>query len=147
GKAAETGILFKGGEHLERTHQLNTIILDKTGTITHGKPVVTDYTGDQTALQLLASAERSSEHPLADAIVNYAMEQHISFIEPEEFTAIPGHGIKACIDGDYILVGTRKLMEDNLVTIAKAEEQLINYEQNGKTRSEERRVGKEYRKR
>src|SRR5699024_8455756 len=58
GKAAETGILFKGGEHLERTHQLNTIILDKTGTITHGKPVVTDYTGDQTALQLLASAER-----------------------------------------------------------------------------------------
>ncbi|HLR40802.1 MAG TPA: copper-translocating P-type ATPase, partial [Virgibacillus sp.] len=133
GKAAETGILFKGGEHLERTHQLNTIILDKTGTITHGKPVVTDYTGDQTALQLLASAERSSEHPLADAIVNYAMEQHISFIEPEEFTAIPGHGIKARIDGDYILVGTRKLMEDNLVTVAKAEEQLIDYEQNGKT--------------
>src|SRR5699024_12320177 len=61
GKAAETGILFKGGEHLERTHQLNTIILDKTATITHGKPVVTDYTGDRTALQLLASAERSSK--------------------------------------------------------------------------------------
>jgi len=133
GKAAETGILFKGGEHLERTHQLNTIILDKTGTITHGKPIVTDYTGDQTALQLLASAERSSEHPLADAIVNYAMDQHISFIDLEEFTAIPGRGIKARIDGDYILVGTRKLMEDHLVTIANAEEQLMDYERNGKT--------------
>src|SRR5699024_2031774 len=64
GKAAENGILFKGGEHLERTHQLETIVLDKTGTITKGKPEVTDFTGDAEALQLLASAEKGSEHPL-----------------------------------------------------------------------------------
>src|SRR5699024_12242036 len=76
GKAAENGILFKGGEHLERTHQLNAIILDKTGTITKGKPEVTDFIGDQETLQLLASAEKGSEHPLAEAIVAYATEQN-----------------------------------------------------------------------
>src|SRR5690606_40118258 len=97
GKAAESGILFKGGGHLERTHQLNAIVLDKTGTITKGKPEVTDFTGDDETLQLLASAERGSEHPLAEAIVAYATEKDIALLHVDDFTAIPGHGIEAKI--------------------------------------------------
>lgn len=99
GRAAESGILFKGGEHLERTHQINTIIFDKTGTITKGKPEVTDYTGNKSTLQLLASAENNSEHPLAEAIVAYATEQDIELMDVDDFQAIPGHGIEATIDG------------------------------------------------
>src|SRR5699024_12245505 len=76
GKAAESGILFKGGEHLERTHQINTIVFDKTGTITKGMPEVTDFEGDEKVLQLAASAEKGSEHPLADALVTYASDQN-----------------------------------------------------------------------
>src|SRR5690606_19409277 len=93
GRAAESGILFKGGEHLERTNQLEAIVLDKTGTITKGKPEVTDFFGDEETLQLLASAEKGSEHPLAGAIVAYATENDIDFVDVEEFNAIPGHGI------------------------------------------------------
>src|SRR5699024_7938354 len=85
GKAAETGILFKGGEHLERTHQLNAVILDKTGTITKGKPEVTDFTGDEEVLQLLSSAEKGSEHPLAEAIVAYATEKDVALTEVDHF--------------------------------------------------------------
>lgn len=76
GRAAENGILFKGGEFVERTHQIDTIVLDKTGTITNGRPVVTDYHGDNQTLQLLATAEKDSEHPLAEAIVNYAKKSN-----------------------------------------------------------------------
>ncbi|WP_438873329.1 HAD-IC family P-type ATPase [Staphylococcus saprophyticus] len=75
GKAAENGILFKGGEHIEGTHAINTVVLDKTGTITNGTPEVTDFSGDDQTLQLLASAEKGSEHPLAEAIVSYAKEK------------------------------------------------------------------------
>lgn len=133
GKAAESGILFKGGEHLERTQEIDTIIFDKTGTITEGKPVVTDFTGDETVLQLVASAEKSSEHPLAEAIVNYANEQQIELLEVDHFTAIPGHGIEAKIAGQRILVGTRKLMNDHQVKIADAEQALTELEREGKT--------------
>lgn len=133
GKAAENGILFKGGEHLERTHQLNAIIFDKTGTITKGKPEVTDYTGDDQTLQLLASAEKGSEHPLAEAIVAYATEKNIALIGVDNFTAIPGHGINALISGKQVLVGTRKLMDDHHVDVNHAEGKLIDYETNGKT--------------
>lgn len=133
GKAAENGILFKGGEHLERTHQLNAIIFDKTGTITKGKPEVTDYTGDDKTLQLLASAEKGSEHPLADAIVAYATEKDIATVEVENFTAIPGHGIKSIILGQTVLVGTRKLMNDNNIEVTHAEDKIVDYEINGKT--------------
>lgn len=133
GKAAENGILFKGGEHLERTHQLNTIVLDKTGTITKGKPEVTDFTGDDEVLQLLASAEKSSEHPLAEAIVAHATEKNIELLEVEEFAAIPGHGIRAVISNKNILVGTRKLMNDHKIDIQDVEEHLITLEIEGKT--------------
>lgn len=133
GKAAETGILFKGGEHLERTHKLDAIILDKTGTITQGKPVVTDFTGDEKTLQLLASAEKGSEHPLAEAIVAHAVEKEIPFTDVDDFEAIPGHGIRAAISEQDILVGTRKLMNDNGIDVSQAEEQMTTYEENGKT--------------
>lgn len=133
GKAAENGILFKGGEHLERTHQLNTIVLDKTGTITKGKPEVTDYTGNDGVLQLLASAEKGSEHPLAEAIVAYATEKGIELQEVDNFSAIPGHGIQAVISNKNILVGTRKLMNDNNINISEVEKELTTYEIEGKT--------------
>src|SRR5699024_700899 len=77
GKGAEQGILFKGGEHLEKTHQLDTIILDKTGTITNGTPEVTDYTGNRETLQLLASAENHSEQPILKTIDKYAISEGI----------------------------------------------------------------------
>src|SRR5699024_1171956 len=133
GKAAENGILFKGGEHLERTHELDAIVLDKTGTITKGKPEVTNFTGDEETLQLLASAEKGSEHPLAEAIVAYATERDIDLGEVDNFNAIPGHGIEAAISGNQILVGNRKLMQDHQVDIGDAEQALIDYEADGKT--------------
>lgn len=133
GKAAENGILFKGGEHLERTHQVNAIILDKTGTITKGKPEVTDFAGDAKTLQLLASAEKGSEHPLAEAIVAYATESGVTLTDADHFEAIPGHGIHAYITGDDVLVGTRKLMADRTVDIQDADNQLSVFETNGKT--------------
>ncbi|WP_432722672.1 heavy metal translocating P-type ATPase [Staphylococcus equorum] len=133
GKAAENGILFKGGEHIERTHQVNTVVLDKTGTITNGKPVVTDFDGDDNVLQLLASAEKGSEHPLAESIVNYAKKNHIPFLEVAHFEAIPGHGIKATIDGKSLCVGNRKFMIEENIAINSAETQLSRFEQDGKT--------------
>ncbi|WP_323703969.1 heavy metal translocating P-type ATPase [Mammaliicoccus sp. Dog046] len=133
GKAAEQGILFKGGEHLERTHQLNTIVLDKTGTITKGKPEVTDFTADKATLQLLASAEKGSEHPLAEAIVAYAVEQSVSLLEVDDFHAIAGKGIQATIDQNQMLVGNRNLMTSNDIEIHEYEQQLSQFELAGKT--------------
>ncbi|RXY82372.1 heavy metal translocating P-type ATPase, partial [Salmonella sp. 3DZ2-4SM] len=133
GKAAENGILFKGGEHLERTHQLNTIVLDKTGTITKGKPEVTDYTGDVETLSLLASAEKGSEHPLAEAIVAYATEQEVALNDVDDFNAIPGYGIQATIQNKEILVGNRKLMTRHGIETTSFEQDMSNLEQEGKT--------------
>ncbi|MFC7061608.1 heavy metal translocating P-type ATPase [Halobacillus seohaensis] len=133
GKAAENGILFKGGEHLERTHELNAIVLDKTGTITKGKPEVTNFTGDEETLQLLASAEKGSEHPLAEAIVGYATEKNIDLVEVDDFVAIPGNGIEVKVSSSHILVGNRKLLQNHQVDIGGAEQELIDYEIEGKT--------------
>ena len=133
GKAAENGILFKGGEHLERTHRLNTIVLDKTGTITKGKPEVTDYTGDLETLSLLASAEKGSEHPLAEAIVAYATEQEVALNDVDDFDAIPGYGIQATIQNKEILVGNRKLMARHSIETKDFEQDMSNLELEGKT--------------
>lgn len=133
GKGAQTGILFKGGEHLEKTHELTTIVFDKTGTITKGKPEVTDFIGDDRLLQLVASAEKSSEHPLAEAIVRYAEEKQIEFIDAEQFEAIPGHGIRATFPQGEVLIGTRKLMRDHGVDTAEQEETMYQLEHEGKT--------------
>ncbi|NWK85119.1 copper-translocating P-type ATPase [Staphylococcus sp. GSSP0090] len=133
GKAAENGILFKGGEHIERTHQIDTVVLDKTGTITNGKPVVTDFDGDEEALQLLASAEKGSEHPLADAIVNYAQTQHIKLLDTTDFEAVPGHGIKANISGKDLTVGNRQFMNMQNIDIKDSETAMTQFENAGKT--------------
>jgi len=133
GRAAESGILFKGGEHLERTHELNAIVLDKTGTITKGKPEVTNFTGDEETLHLLASAEKGSEHPLAEAIVAYAAEQDIALTDAEEFQSIPGHGIAAVIAGKEVLAGNWRLMDDRQIELGEDLQQVSAYESEGKT--------------
>ncbi|WP_145232797.1 heavy metal translocating P-type ATPase [Staphylococcus arlettae] len=133
GKAAEHGILFKGGSYIEHTHNINTIVLDKTGTITKGTPEVTDFTGSNTTLQLLASAEQGSEHPLAEAIVTYAQQHEITLSQPETFEALPGKGIVATVDNHTILIGNRQLMDPYDVDISMANNTMQNYEDAGKT--------------
>ena len=121
GKGAENGVLIKGGEALEITHKVDTIVFDKTGTITEGKPKVTDiitttYTKDE-ILAIAASAEKGSEHPLGEAIVREAEEKSLDFKKIENFAAIPGHGIKVNIDDKTILLGNLKLMSENSIEI------------------------------
>ncbi len=111
GKGAENGILFRSSEALERTEQVRTIVLDKTGTITRGKPAVTDLVvaggvEESATLVMVASAERGSEHPLGEAVVRAAQERGLKLSEPEGFEAVPGHGIRALVDGCEVLVGT-----------------------------------------
>ncbi|MEC0242455.1 heavy metal translocating P-type ATPase [Paenibacillus dokdonensis] len=136
GRAAELGILFKGGEHLEQTHKIDAIILDKTGTVTKGKPELTDIIteGDtQEFLRLVGAAEKNSEHPLAEAIVEGILARNISLPGTELFTAIPGYGIKAVVEGKELLVGTRRLMEKYGVNAAHAYEVMGRLEESGKT--------------
>ena len=138
GKGAENGILIKGAEHLENTHKLTAIVLDKTGTITRGQPEVTDiitfnsWTRDA-ILPILLAAEKNSEHPLAQAIVRYGDEQGISINEPDEFTSVPGHGVIAVIGGKTALVGTRKLMREHAIAIDHVLNQVESLEEAGKT--------------
>ncbi|MCL6570815.1 MAG: heavy metal translocating P-type ATPase, partial [Bacillus sp. (in: Bacteria)] len=138
GRAAEFGILFKGGEHLEMTHRIATVVLDKTGTITNGTPELTDvYTGESFLedefLALVGSAEKQSEHPLAQAIVQGIKDKGISLKTVTEFEAIPGFGIKAIVEGKELLVGTRKLMNKYNVQVAGALEKMDELERVGKT--------------
>jgi Cu+-exporting ATPase len=136
GKAAELGILFKGGEHLETAHKIKAIVFDKTGTITKGQPVVTDfiaYQEEKKVLQYLVSAEKSSEHPLAEAIVQYGVEKRSSTMPVKRFKAIPGYGIEAKIGNDEVFVGTRKLMNLKSISYSNWENDLLRFETEGKT--------------
>ena len=138
GKGAENGILIKGAEHLENAHRLTTIVLDKTGTITKGQPTVTDIIAlsDLSASNLLkiaAQVEKSSEHPLAQAIVKYAQDQNLPLESLESFVAIPGQGVKAVIEGQEVLVGTRRLMQENKIAFETAVAEIERLEQQGKT--------------
>lgn len=138
GRAAEFGILFKGGEHLETTHRLTTILLDKTGTVTNGTPVLTDVLvvkdiDENQFLQFVGTAEKQSEHPLAEAIVAGIKERNIELTDVEEFEAIPGYGIKAKVNGKVILAGTRKLMQQNHINIEDALRKMEQLEEKGKT--------------
>ena len=133
GKAAENGILFKGGSYIEYTHNINTIVLDKTGTITNGTPEVTDFTGSNKTLQLLASAEQGSEHPLAEAIVTYAQQRKITISQVETFEALPGKGIIATVDNHTLLIGNRQLMAEYNVDISMTHNTLQDFEDAGKT--------------
>jgi Cu+-exporting ATPase len=138
GKGAEYGILIKGGEALETTHKINTIVFDKTGTITEGKPEVTDIitTSNLTKnrlIQIAASGEKGSEHPLGDAIVRYAEKENIKFLNVENFEAIPGHGIEVTIDGIRTLIGNRKLMDDRNISLGTLESDSDRLASEGKT--------------
>lgn len=137
GKGAENGVLIKGGESLEITHKIDTIVFDKTGTITEGKPVVTDIVTKEKnkneLLSLAASAEKGSEHPLGEAIVRGAEEKNIELKQLESFNAIPGHGIQVVIEGDTILLGNLKLMKENSIDIGVLQEDSDRLAYEGKT--------------
>ncbi|MEK5399420.1 heavy metal translocating P-type ATPase [Paenibacillus sp. FSL K6-2859] len=136
GRAAELGILFKGGEHLEQTHKIDTIILDKTGTVTKGKPELTDILveGNETEfLRLVGAAEKNSEHPLAEAIVAGILERNIEMPATDSFEAIPGYGIKAVVEGKELLIGTRRLMDKYGVEASHAYKIMSTLEESGKT--------------
>ncbi len=138
GKGAENGILIKGGEALETTHKIKTIVFDKTGTITEGKPEVTDVISTNgfdrnRLLQLTASAEKGSEHPLGEAIVRGAEKENISLLPVSEFEALTGRGIKVIIDGAEILAGNLKLMNEQGISIEHLETDADRLANEGKT--------------
>jgi Cu+-exporting ATPase len=138
GRAAQLGILVKNGETLEKMEKIDTIIFDKTGTITSGKPEVVDF--EHTAqypkekiLQYAASAERSSEHPLAQALVLYTGENTITALEPDRFTPYPGKGITAEFSGDKVRIGNREFCEDFSISTEEFGEKAARYSDEGKT--------------
>lgn len=138
GKGAENGILIKSGDALETAHKINAIILDKTGTITEGKPSVTDlicasnFTQEK-LLQLAASAEKNSEHPLGQAIVRGAQEKSLTLLEAENFNSITGQGIEAQIAGLSVFVGNRKMMEEKNISVKELEKDADKLAEEGKT--------------
>jgi len=138
GKGAENGILIRGGEALETAHKLNAVVMDKTGTLTKGQPSVTDIWESngykkQEILRYAASAEKGSEHPLGEAIVNRAKEENIPLISPEDFRAIAGHGIEAVIDGRSIIMGNLKLMRERGIPLDGLEKKAEEFSNQGKT--------------
>lgn len=138
GKGAEYGVLIKGGEALESTHKIKTIVFDKTGTITEGRPQVTDIVTIEiidraSLLQLAASAEKGSEHPLGEAIVRGAEKQGLEILKLQSFNAIPGHGIEVTIEGKEILLGNRKLMQAREISLQPLENQSDKLASEGKT--------------
>jgi len=123
GKGAEHGILIKSGEVLEAAHKLDTIVLDKTGTVTEGKPHVTDIVVTSTyseadVLRLAAAAEAPSEHPLGAAIADYGRERYGTLPETEAFQAITGQGIAATVEGNYLHIGDRRLMVEHGIDVS-----------------------------
>ncbi|HEX2190660.1 MAG TPA: heavy metal translocating P-type ATPase [Longimicrobiaceae bacterium] len=126
GKGAENGVLIKGGESLETAHRLDTLVLDKTGTVTAGRPELTDvvpaegWTEDE-LLRVVASAERGSEHPLGEAVVRGAQARGLPLADAEEFGALAGHGVQAVVEGRGVLLGNAKLMRDRAVEPGEAE--------------------------
>lgn len=138
GKGAENGVLIKGGVALETTHKIQTIVFDKTGTITEGKPKVTDIItengiSDTELLQLTASAEKGSEHPLGEAIVKGAEEKDLKLSKSENFNAIPGQGIEVEIGGKKLLAGNKKLMDTRNISLKTLAEIADTLARNGKT--------------
>lgn len=139
GKGAEHGILIKGGEPLEAANHINTIIFDKTGTLTKGKPQVTDVLGfgefdEDEIIKIAASLEKSSEHPLAEAIYNYALEEGIELSSVSDFKAIPGHGVEGKVDSQKYFFGNRRLITEVVgLTIASVDRKITRLEEQGKT--------------
>lgn len=138
GRAAELGILFKGGEHLEQTQSIDTVVVDKTGTVTHGKPVLTDVVlasgqEEEKLLSLIGAAEKQSEHPLAQAIVEGIQDKSIKLGKVQFFEAIPGYGVQATVSGQAVVIGTRKLMQQYGIEIQSVLPTMEKLESDGKT--------------
>jgi Cu+-exporting ATPase len=138
GRSAELGILFKGGEYLETTYRIQTVVLDKTGTVTKGKPELTDVRvepifDESQLLSWVGAAEKNSEHPLAEAIVTGILGKGVTLPQTDSFQAIPGFGILAVVEGKGIMIGTRKLMAQYSVHAEKAFEEMGRLESAGKT--------------
>jgi Cu+-exporting ATPase len=138
GKGAEHGVLIRSAEALETAHKLNTIVLDKTGTITMGKPALTDIvpvssTPEDELLRLVASAERSSEHPLGQAIIRGAEDRGVDLVEPRDFLSVTGKGIEATVDGHAVLVGTGQLLAEKQVDPTVLEVDANRLSEAGKT--------------
>ncbi len=138
GKGAENGLLIKGAEYLEKARGLDVVVFDKTGTLTKGKPEVTDIipVGGRSAEEVLfhaAAVEKGSEHPLAQAILRKAEKAGVEVVEPKGFEAIPGHGVRAKVGETRVLLGNRKLMEENGVDLSPLETEVKQLEQKGKT--------------
>ncbi len=138
GKAAEFGALIRNGDALQQAGRLDTIILDKTGTVTEGKPSVTRIIsagswGEEDILQWSASLEKGSEHPLAEAIVSAASERQVPLLAVEQFTAIAGHGVAASIEGQQVLLGNRRLMHERDVDISAIEDLAVALTQEAET--------------
>jgi Cu+-exporting ATPase len=138
GKGAENGILIRSAEALETAHKLQTVVLDKTGTITKGAPALTDVIptndfSEETLLRLVASAERSSEHPLGEAIVRGAQERGAEMAEPTDFQSITGKGIRVVVDGKEVIAGNRRLLYDTSLDASGLDEQAAGLSEEGKT--------------
>lgn len=138
GKGAENGILIKSGVALETTHKVQTIVFDKTGTITEGKPKVTDIIvtegiSKDKLLLLTASAEKGSEHPLGEAIVKEAEDKGLTLLNTNNFTAIPGRGIEVMVDGKKLLAGNKKLMNERNIDLGFLAETSNELASQGKT--------------
>lgn len=138
GKGAQNGILIRSAEALETAHKLNTLVLDKTGTITKGQPsltdvVTTDSVTEDELLRLVASAERSSEHPLGQAIIQGAEERGLELAEPSQFQSVTGKGIQVTVDGRQVLVGNRRLLDDAGIETGVLEQEAERLAVEGKT--------------
>jgi len=137
GKGAENGILIRSGDALQVASKLDTVVLDKTGTITWGKPLVTDIisaSGDENSLlALVAAVEQTSEHPLAGAIVAAAQQRGLQLPTVEEFNAVPGHGVRARVDGRELLLGNRRLMDTERIDVGSLEVRADALAAEGKT--------------
>ncbi|MFU0824001.1 heavy metal translocating P-type ATPase [Clostridium sp.] len=138
GKGAENGVLIKGGEALETAHKIKTVVFDKTGTITEGRPQVTDIISlnglkEDYLLQIAASAEKGSEHPLGESIVRYAEEKNLRALNTTSFKAIPGKGIEVDVDNKKVLIGNKKLMVERNMYLKELEKPSIELANEGKT--------------
>jgi Cu+-exporting ATPase len=138
GKGAEYGVLLRSGEYVEKARKLSTVVFDKTGTLTRGEPSVTDIKTyddftEKDALTYAGSAEKASEHPLAEAIVDRAQEAKVKLAEAETFEALPGRGVKCNVKGRRVLLGNRKLMQEENIPIAQVEADMAKLESEGKT--------------
>jgi Cu+-exporting ATPase len=139
GKAAEMGILFKNGEALERSGRINTVVLDKTGTVTRGQPAVTDISagdfpgGESELLRLAASLEKGSEHPLGEAITAEAGNRGLNLSQPETFSAQAGEGVEGLVDGHFLLIGSPRMMQARNLDTARFDQAISKYQGEAKT--------------